>query len=235
METKPLFFVVAGSNGAGKSTLSKLLLPESMKDAPVWDGDMRYIEVKEDALKMGLEIKEANELAREKVVAEFSNEYKGALQEKRDFAYEGHFSGGGQWQPLVDAKTSGHHVHMLYIGLPTANESVKRVADRVRRGGHHVNEQTIKSNFYGNLDMVDLNHSIPNTLGIYESSRGATIKKICELENGRIISAVAQIPDWMKKELPQINDQINKFKAESAFKNVEEQEVGPAKKKAIKI
>ena len=44
---------------------------------------------------------------------------------------------------LVDAKTSGHHVHMLYIGLPTANESVRRVADRVRGGGHHVNEQTL--------------------------------------------------------------------------------------------
>ena len=47
------------------------------------------------------------------------------------------------------AKELGYHVRLFYIGLDTASESLARIANRVRRGGHDIPENNVTSQVTG--------------------------------------------------------------------------------------
>ena len=208
---QPLLLVIAGSNGAGKSTYSKLFLPDEMRDVDVWDFDIQFYEFKKLAIKQGLSPKEATIKAEEKVSALFNERRRACMQKKFSFAYEGHFTGGAQWQPLLEAKQQGFYVHMIFLGLPSVEKSMERVRARVKAGGHYVNEQNIKINFYGNMDMLDRNLKLPDQIDIYEAGKKIYPAKICTIINGIVVASLPVIPGWIKNEMPELKAAIEAY------------------------
>jgi predicted ABC-type ATPase len=71
--------------------------------------------------------------------------------ERADFAFETTLAGRGLARFLVNLQANGYHVHILFLGLESADLAVARVADRVRRGGHDVPVATIRRRYHQGL------------------------------------------------------------------------------------
>lgn len=201
--SQPTFFVVAGSNGAGKSTHSQDLLPDFMQDTPILDFDIRFNDLKKQFVKEGLSAKEAYLKANGQVNDWFNDLRNSAMQEKKPFAYEGHFTEGSHWQPMLEAKQQGYFVHMVYIGLKDLQSSINRVEQRHKLGGHYVSQQQATLNYFGNMDMLDRNLKLPHKIDIYQND--TSLNHICTIERGIVISTSKKIPEWIKKEMPELH------------------------------
>lgn len=205
---RPTVFIVAGPNGAGKSTRSKDLLPEHLKGISIFDGDPMYNEKKMELLPV-YGAKESSVRAASLVSEHFNELVSRHIKERRSFAFEGHFTEGSNWQPIIAFRNAGYLVHMVYLGLDNPIQSLMRVAQRVSQGGHYVDQQTIQYNYFGNLDMLNLNFGLLHQLYLYSAGE-VNLKLLASLNSGRVTQAIKleQQPGWVRKELLKIEDAI---------------------------
>ncbi|HEY1381459.1 MAG TPA: zeta toxin family protein, partial [Gemmataceae bacterium] len=62
-----------------------------------------------------------------------------------DFAFETTLASRHFAQLIVDWKQAGYQFHLVFLSLPSAEMAIHRVRDRVRRGGHHVPDDRVRS------------------------------------------------------------------------------------------
>lgn len=217
---RPTVFIVAGANGAGKSTRSRNMLPDYMKDTVPFDGDILYNQMKQD-LRQSLGEKESTQKAAAYVSAYFDELFTNTIRYRKHFAFEGHFTQKEHWQPILEFKNAGYYVHMVYLGLDRVETSLDRVARRVRTGGHFVDDFSIKANYYGNLDMLNLNAPLLHRLDLYDTT--TKLKHLAVLQSGRVMAALPMEdqPRWLHKELPRIVTAINKSQAQEVNAAIE--------------
>jgi predicted ABC-type ATPase len=81
--------------------------------------------------------------------------------------------------------------------------------NRVREGGHYVDPAHLASNFYGNLEKLNINYEIFDSLQIVDTS-DTNPKVLCLLENNIISSCVeySDLPDWFKGHLTFLSERI---------------------------
>jgi len=70
---------------------------------------------------------------------------------RRDFAFETTLSGRSHARWLRKLQASGYRTHLVFLSLPSADLAVARVADRVRRGGHHVPDAVVRRRLVAGL------------------------------------------------------------------------------------
>ena len=137
----PLVVVLAGPNGAGKSTGAPYLL----KDALAIDEF-----VNADTIAQGLSAfrPDAAAVTAGKVMLE---RLRVLASLSRDFAFETTLAGRAHAFRLRKLQTVGYRTHLIFLSVPSADLGVARVADRVRRGGHHVPDAVIRRRFVAGL------------------------------------------------------------------------------------
>jgi len=69
------------------------------------------------------------------------------LDEGISFAQETTLAGYKTEQTAIKAKELGYFVRLYYIGLDTPEECLKRIANRVARGGHDIGEVDVRRRF----------------------------------------------------------------------------------------
>lgn len=133
----PLVVVLAGPNGAGKSTSA----PELLRGALAVDEF-----VNADVIAQGLSAyrPEAAAVAAGRIMLE---RLRQLARMQRDFAFETTLAGQGHARWLRSLRGNGYRRHLIFLGLPTADLAVARVAGRVRDGGHDVPEEVIRRRF----------------------------------------------------------------------------------------
>ena len=137
----PLVVVLAGPNGAGKSTSAPYLI----KDALAIDEF-----VNADTIAQGLSAYRPDNAA--VTAAKVMLERLRALASlRRDFAFETTLSGRSYARWLRELQAAGFRTQLIFLSLPSADLAVARVADRVRRGGHHVQDAVIRRRFVAGL------------------------------------------------------------------------------------
>lgn len=140
-EAPPTVVVLGGINGAGKTTSSRRLLADRLQLLSF---------VNADDIARGL-----NAFAPEQVAFEAGRVMLQRLEElskaKQDFAFESTLAGKGYVRFLKDRKSEGYRVEMYYFFLPSAEDAVQRVAERVVRGGHHIPEETIRMRYHRSI------------------------------------------------------------------------------------
>jgi predicted ABC-type ATPase len=155
---KPIAVVLAGHNGSGKSTLwreqfagtfeipllnaDRLLmsiLPETTGSLPGWAAKLRR-----DPAWMKVSQRGVQDLLAKAQAANLP------------FAFETVFS---HWQPKLDGgfeskvdmlkemQKAGFFVLLVFVGLPTVDLSIARVAQRVQTGGHDVPTEKLRKRF----------------------------------------------------------------------------------------
>jgi predicted ABC-type ATPase len=141
-----------------------------------------------------------------------------AIGNKKDFAYEGHFTEDSSWNVPKLFKEQDYEIHFIFFGLNNTDESELRVLERVKDGGHHVPRLMIENNFYGNLEQLNRNFSILNFLTIFDTS---TLKPLLLVEtvNSKLALTLPleKLPDWFRSYLPEIlkNASLNRLPSKS--------------------
>lgn len=124
----PRCIVIAGPNGAGKTTFAREFLP---KDA----GVAHFVNA--DLIAGGLSPlqPEAATVAAGRI---FLRELDRLARAQADFAFETTLSGLVYRARLNRWKAAGYRLEMVFLRLPSPRLALRRIAARVRQGGHNV-------------------------------------------------------------------------------------------------
>lgn len=178
----PKFTIVGGVNGAGKSSLSGVL-----KDCL---NDLGVI------------------VAPDKLTAQHGgDEYAGGkaaiarlqkcLAQRIDFTEESTLSGNFAHKMARAARNAGYTVLLYYVGLDTAEESVRRIANRVAHGGHDISSQHVHRRFVRRFR--DLAKLLPlcNEATFYDNDNGFRV--VAFYRNGELLFSTDTPPAWLLK------------------------------------
>ena len=134
---RPRCIVIAGPNGSGKTTFARDFLPDGA-------GVVHFINA--DLIASGLsplDPKLAAVAAGRLVLAEM----KRLAALRVDFAFESTLSGLGYVRHLQSWKAAGYRVEIVYLRLASPKVALRRVAARVRQGGHDVPREDVERRF----------------------------------------------------------------------------------------
>jgi predicted ABC-type ATPase len=125
---RPRCLLIAGPNGAGKTTFAREYLPN----------DARVLNfVNADLIASGLSPLRP-ELAAVAAARLMLQELERLVTRRADFAWESTLSGLAHVTRLQTMKQLGYHVEIIYLRLASPRLALKRIAARVRQGGHDV-------------------------------------------------------------------------------------------------
>lgn len=147
----------------------------------------------------------------------FQEEKQEAINSGLNYAYETNFSATDPMISVNEFKSKGYETHLIFMGLNSLEESMQRVAYRIRSGGHIVSEESIRYNYeYGfknlykhfkDFDSVTLfDNSIPDT---DEETIPAEILHIIE---GVLYLETETYPHWVKPVLDAFDTSDNSVK-----------------------
>jgi len=203
----PALYIITGSNGAGKSTVGPEYLPEFIHlNYKVFDGDLLYTYKLKELFPFKIKsAKYARQAALESVVEEFENQTSEALNKRDHYVYEGHFTNDETWKKPKEFKEAGYQIHLLFFGLENPELSQFRVTERTIEGGHYVDPSTVRNNFYGNLEKLNIYYPLIDDLTIVDTSQinhrilFKTVKNKIEFCVDR-----NELPQWFIQYLPAI-------------------------------
>lgn len=158
---KPLAVVLAGHNGSGKSTLWRRSLADRL-EVPLINADRMMLSILPEPGEDGHLVAWAARLRDRdegwmRVAQQGVQAFVGhAMAARVPFAMETVFS---YWEQradgrvvskidlITDLQAVGYFVLLVFVGLANAEASILRVMTRVQRGGHGVNEATLRKRF----------------------------------------------------------------------------------------
>ncbi len=182
--------VIAGPNGAGKTTFSRRYLQFAGAEIPFVNGD-------EIAAGLNSEAPEAAAQQAGRIALKRMESY---AAQRMDFAFETTLSGRSYARRLIRWREHGYRIGMVYLRLPSAQHVVRRVARRVREGGHDIPEPVARRRFERSWrNFVELYRPIADEWLVYDtSSRSPTL--VAASERADILPL---IPDrWRMREVP---------------------------------
>ncbi len=141
MSNERKVIIIAGPNGAGKTTFAREFLPNEA-GCPVF--------VNADLIAAGLAPfapESAAVQAGRVMLAELRRHFAAGT----GFAFETTLSGRAYLRHIRDWRAAGYRVELIFLRLNSADEAVARVAQRVRQGGHGIEEEVIRRRFAAGL------------------------------------------------------------------------------------
>lgn len=194
----PGLFIVAGPNGAGKSLFSKALV---ITEPELFDGDKHMAVLEKKYPETGREALWS--FINENI---FGGQKQNAIVSHLDFAFETNFSSANPMKTAREFKKAGYQIHLLFMGLPSIDESMERVTHRVRRGGHKVSEDSIRYNYengYKNLYKYITEFDTVLLLDNSISLAGVNVlpKEIMFIEDGEVLFKTREYPAWVQPVL----------------------------------
>lgn len=138
----PRILIIAGPNGAGKTTFAREFLPNEAH-CPVF--------VNADLIAAGLAPfqPESAALLAGRLMLQQIDDHVG---HQRSFAFETTLSGLAYARKIPRWRAAGYQVELHFLALDSADAAIERVAQRVRQGGHHIPEATIRRRFIAGSD-----------------------------------------------------------------------------------
>lgn len=137
----PTVVVLSGPNGAGKSTAAPRLLHQSLQitefvNADVIAKGLSGFAPERAAVRAGrIMLERLNELANEQV----------------SFAFETTLAGRAFAPWLETLLSQGYTMRLFYLWVSSPEFAIARVAERVRKGGHSIPEETIRRRYFAGL------------------------------------------------------------------------------------
>ena len=158
---QPRCIVIAGPNGAGKTTFARQYLPEDARVIHFVNADL--IATGLSPLKPDLAAIAAGRLVLQEI---------DRLAESRaDFAFETTLSGLTYVRRLQQWKQAGYRVEIVYLRLRSTQLALRRIAARVRQGGHNVPRKDVVRRFkQGLANFENIYRPLADSWAVYENS-----------------------------------------------------------------
>lgn len=133
------YTIVGGVNGVGKSTFIRTHKELHPSSSEIIDADQITADLGGDPLTGG-------KAALKKI--------RKCLRKRVSFLQETTLSGYKTNATAKKALEQGYTVHLIYIGLDTVEESLRRIENRVREGGHDIPREDVIRRFQNRWDAV---------------------------------------------------------------------------------
>lgn len=174
------YTIIGGVNGAGKSSLTGVLCSSFSDLGIIVDTDNITAKLGGDKLRGG---KRAVEIIDD------------CLEKGVNFTQETTLSGKKTLRTIIRAKEKDYFIRLYYVGVSTAEESVLRIKNRVRKGGHSIPDEDVLRRFEKRFE--DLAKILPycDEVHFYDNENGFT--EVGEYRNGNIIVPDGYVPDWI--------------------------------------
>jgi predicted ABC-type ATPase len=153
--------VVGRPNGAGKSTCAPALLRDLL-------GIEVFVNADEIARGLTGFAPERSAIEAGRIMLDRIHK----LAEKREsFAFETTLA-SRSFAPFLQRCSDdlGYRTHLIFLWLPSPEHAVARVADRVRRGGHHVEEEVVRRRYRSGLrNLFELYEPLVDTWHVFDN------------------------------------------------------------------
>ena len=174
------YTIIGGVNGVGKSSFTGVLKERSTDLGMIVDVDKITAELGGNALAGGK--------AALRKISE-------CIDKGISFTQETTLSGRKTEATAKQVKELGYHVRLFYIGLDTAEESLSRIANRVRRGGHDIPQDDVVRRFAGRWEAVAKVLPYCDEAEFYDNDNGFVL--VAEYRNGEIRPVGTLRPRWL--------------------------------------
>lgn len=174
------YTIIGGVNGSGKSSLTGVLGGLLNDLGTVIDADSITARLGGDRITGG-----------KKAVGLISD----CLEKGVNFTQETTLSGKKTLQTITRAKELDYYIRLYYVGVSTAEESVLRIKNRVRKGGHDIPEGDVLRRFESRFR--DLKKILPycDEVHFYDNENG--FAEVGEYRGGRVILSGDYVPQWI--------------------------------------
>ncbi len=158
----PICLIIAGPKGAGKTTFAREFLPREA-------GILHFVNA--DLIAAGLSPLKP-ELAALAAGRLLLTEVDRLASARADFAFESTLSGLTYATRLKAWKVAGYRVEIVFLRLASVRLALRRIADRVRQGGHRVPPADVRRRFVRGWDnFVNTYRSLADAWAVYDNSQ----------------------------------------------------------------
>jgi predicted ABC-type ATPase len=157
----PRCVIIAGPNGAGKTTFAREFLP-------VGEGVVHFVNA--DLIAAGLSPfrPELVALAAGRLLL---REIDRLASSRADFAFESTLSGVSYVNRLRRWKAAGYQIEIVFLSLESPQLALRRIAARVRQGGHNVPANDVLRRFgRGRANFDRVYRSLADAWALYDNS-----------------------------------------------------------------
>jgi predicted ABC-type ATPase len=133
--TRARLTLIAGANGSGKTTLTSDI--KFFREIPLLDPDA-IGKTLQSTMPSGFPVASARRVLKSA---------KEHIAKAESFAVETTLAGKHYLQMMVDARTRGFEVVLVYIGTENVEINLARIKNRVLAGGHNVPEEDVRRRY----------------------------------------------------------------------------------------
>ena len=184
-----VYTIIGGVNGTGKSSLTGVLKTQTTDLGIIIDVDKITAQNGGNAIQGG-------RIALERI--------KDCLKKEISFTQETTLSGRKTEITAAQAKERGYYVRLYYVGLDTLEESLARIENRVRRGGHDIRDEDVQRRFAGRWEAVSKVLPYCDEARFFDNDNGFV--EVAEYLNGELLLKGDKRPVWIQE----LQDQLLK-------------------------
>lgn len=195
IDNTPSLIALAGPNGAGKSTAGPSLLRDAL-------GLTEFVNA--DVIAQGLSAFDPQAAAFEagRVMVRRIRELG---RRRASFAFETTLAGRSYARWISELIDQGYTFEIFFFWLPSPEDAISRVEDRVRAGGHHVPEDVIRRRYTAGLrNFFTLYRPLAKTWQVYDN-QGPMPEMIAWGSGGRVLQ-VLDPTTWRRIEVKHYGD-----------------------------
>lgn len=174
------YTIIAGVNGVGKSSLTGVLHTEITNLGKIIDVYKIIAKCNGNMIEGG---KNSIELIDD------------CLDREICFTQETTLSGHRVFNTVKKAIEKGYYIRLYYVGLNTVEESILRIENRVKKGGHNISDSDVIRRFEKRFE--DLTMILPycDEATFYDNENGFVA--VAEYKNGEIMQIGSSKPQWL--------------------------------------
>jgi len=175
-----IYTIIGGVNGAGKSSLTGVLKNRMNDLGIIVDVDKITAQLGKGAIEGG---KEAIRMIDD------------CMNKGVNFTQETTLAGQRIERTARQAKEQGYYIRLFYVGLDTVEESLKRITNRVEKGGHDIPLEDVKRRFAGRFEALARVLPYCDEAAFFDNDNGFV--QVGEYRNGEIVPIVDKRPGWL--------------------------------------
>jgi len=175
-----IYTIIGGVNGVGKSSFTGVLKSRTTDLGVIVDVDKITAQVGKGTIEGGK--------AAIRVIED-------CIAKGVSFTQETTLSGHRIEKTAQRLKEDGYYVRLYYVGLDTVDESKRRIANRVARGGHNINTEDVDRRFAGRWDAVKKILPYCDEAAFYDNDNGFV--QVATYRNGELVLEGERFPNWI--------------------------------------
>lgn len=175
-----IYTIIGGVNGVGKSSLSGVLTTKMNDLGIIIDVDKITAEFNDDRIKGGKEaIKKIEQ----------------CLNIGASFTQETTLSGTKTIRTINEAINKNYYVRLFYVGVNDCDESLIRIENRVKKGGHNISAEDVRRRFSERFESLSKILPLCNEAQFFDNENGFV--EVAEYKNGELILKGDYKPRWI--------------------------------------